>query len=81
MNDELSAAAFEQDMKTPTLGSENQQVRARWKQGYRTGRRSACNEIAQMIQFDQKLQSDIAQAAEPFQFLAQYIREFSKESK
>jgi hypothetical protein len=82
MNDIQTEAAFELDNQIPVEGDTvNKQVRARWKQGYRSGRRSVCAELATAIDYDLELRKQIGAAADPFDFLAQWIREFSKDLK
>ena len=67
-----------EDLQTPLTGTENKQMRDRWRQGYKTGRRSVCTDLALAIQHDQHLRNQIATADNPFEFLSTWIREFSK---
>jgi hypothetical protein len=80
MNDIQTELAFRADKQIPVEGdTENKQVRARWKQGYRSGRRSMSTELALAIEHDPELRKQIGAAADPFEFLAKWIRGYSKD--
>jgi hypothetical protein len=66
------------DLETKYEGSENKQLKDRWKQGYKTGRRSACTDMAMAIEHDLYLRQQISTAVDPFEFLATWIRNFTK---
>jgi len=72
--DQLLAA----DMETVFEGSENKQLKDRWRQGHKTGRRAACKDIALAIRHDLYLRKQISAATDPFEFLAAWISDFTK---
>lgn len=75
--DELLA----EDSETTFEGTENKQLKDRWRQGWKTGRRSACTDMALAIEHDLHLRKQISTAQDPFQFLATWIRDFTKASE
>lgn len=66
------------DTETEIVSTEAMRLKARWQQGYKTGRRSACTDMALAIEHDLYLRKRISTADDPFEFLATWIREFTK---